>query len=223
MNLRSLEPVHGFLSARGLFLDAEKRERLEGFFLDLYRQNEEYNLTRVAPDDFALRHFVDSLLVIEAAEPMGRWLDLGCGPGFPAWPLALVFPEIRMTAMDGSEKPLGFLRRHLLPNLEVVQGRAEDLGASRFEVVTGRALAPFAVQAEVSLPWVVVGGCFVPFRTPVDRGAAEAFPAARFGAELESVVETGDPPRLFPVYRKTSPTPPESRRVWAAIKSNPLS
>lgn len=175
------------------------------------------------PEDFATRHFVDSLLVTEAMEPVGHWLDIGCGPGFPSWPLALVYPGLWVTAMDGSAKPLGFLRRHLLPNLDVVQGRAEDLGAGRYDVVTGRALAPFAVQAEVSLAWVAVGGSFVPFRTPADRAAVEAFPAARLGAELESLVEVGDPARLFPVFRKTSATCPSNARSWADIKRRPLS
>ncbi|MGE3125881.1 MAG: 16S rRNA (guanine(527)-N(7))-methyltransferase RsmG [Fimbriimonadaceae bacterium] len=223
MNLRLLEPAHAYLSLRGLALNEDRRARLEAFFLDLYAENEEYNLTRVAPEDFALRHFVDSLRITEAVEPVGYWLDLGCGPGFPSWPLALVYPDLRVTAMDGSAKPLGFLRRHLLPNLDVVQGRAEDLGAPRYDVVTGRALAPCAVQAEVSLPWVAVGGCFVPFRTPTELEAIRAFPAASVGAELEAVYEVGEPARLFPVFRKTSATPPGSRRSWATIKSRPLS
>lgn len=223
MNLRLLEPAHAYLSLRNLALDEDRRARLEAFFFDLYAENEEYNLTRVAPEDFALRHFVDSLRITEAVEPEGCWLDLGCGPGFPSWPLALVYPELQVTAMDGSAKPLGFLRRHLLANLDVVQGRAEDLGAPRFDVVSGRALAPFAVQAEVSLPWVAVGGCFVPFRTPADREAIEAFPAPKVGAGLEALYEVGQPARLFPVFRKNVATPPESRRSWTTIKSRPLS
>lgn len=220
-----LAPAVEALSRAGARPSPEALRRLEGFFEGLYEANRVQNLTRVPPEEFAVRHFADSLLVAEAVPPEGEWLDIGCGPGFPCWPLALAFPGLRVVGLDGSARPLRFLRRHPLPNLSVVQGRAEALGERRFDVVTGRAVAPLAVQAEVSIPWAKVGGVFVPFRTPADQEAAQAFPARRLGAELERLARVEGPDgtvRLFPVYRKLAPTPGSALRSWAEIRSRPL-
>jgi 16S rRNA (guanine527-N7)-methyltransferase len=218
-----LAAVRDYASARGL---APDWGALLAYFEGLYRANEVQNLTRVAPEDFALRHVLDSLLVAEAVEPAGAWLDVGTGPGLPAWPLAWAYPSLRVVAMDSSGKPLAFLREHPLPNLEVVQARAEDSAEERFDVVTGRAVAPLAVQAEVSLPWVAVGGAFVPFRTPADEAAARDFPAGLLGAGLEALerreLPGGGAVRLFPVYRKLRKAPRRKRRSWAEIRRAPL-
>lgn len=220
----SLAPALGYMERQGASVGPERLQSLREFVAGLYEANEVQNLTRVPPEEFALRHLVDSLLVAEAAPPEGRWLDLGCGPGFPSWPLAWAYPTLSVTAMDGSERPLRFLRGHPLPNLVVEQRRAEEFDGRTFDVVTGRAFAPLAVQAEVSLPWVREGGAFVPFRTPADAEACLRLPAAALGAELERMVDVESPDgvvRLFPVFRKVAQSD-RPRRTWAQIRARPL-
>ena len=39
-------------------------------------------------------------------------LDIGTGPGLPAWPIACIRPDVRVTALESSEKPLKFLSKH---------------------------------------------------------------------------------------------------------------
>ena len=61
---------------------------------------------------------------------------------------------------------LGFLASQPLPNLEIVQGRAEEWEAREaFDVVTGRALAPLAIQLELSAGLARIGGAVIPMRT----------------------------------------------------------
>ena len=222
-----LSALAEYCSANGLVLSSGQAEAFERFGEALYEDNKVMNLTRVPYDQCGLRHFVDSILVQEFVAQGATVLDIGSGPGFPAWPLALLRPDVQVTALDGSAKALGFLRKHPLPNLHVVQGRAEEWRSRHgFDVVTGRALAPFPAQAEVSLPLVKIGGVFVPLRTSHDLSEIQSFPFDRLGAALESVATREwpglDGQRCFPIVRKLSMTPKQYPRRWPEIKSKPI-
>jgi 16S rRNA (guanine527-N7)-methyltransferase len=79
-------------------------------------------------------------------------LDIGSGAGFPALPLKLWAPHIRLTLIESNHKKAAFLRevaRALtLTNINVITDRAEVLAARpdfpRAEVVTLRAVEHFA-------------------------------------------------------------------------------
>lgn len=191
----------------------------------LYARNALMNLTRVPREECFRRHFLDSLLLQDLLSYGAEVLDIGTGPGFPAWPLACARPDLRVLALDSSGKMLGFLREHPLPNLEVVQARAEEWGVrERFDVVTGRAVAPLPLQLELSAPAVRLGGAVVPMRTPAER--PDLGSGAILGLELEAVHERPlagtDAVRLFPVYRKMRATPIKYPRAWADMKRRPL-
>jgi 16S rRNA (guanine527-N7)-methyltransferase len=80
-----------------------------------------------------------------------RVLDIGSGAGFPALPLKIWSPEIRLTLIESNHKKTAFLRevaRALtLTNIDVISDRAETLTARedfpRAEVVTLRAVERF--------------------------------------------------------------------------------
>jgi 16S rRNA (guanine527-N7)-methyltransferase len=80
-----------------------------------------------------------------------RVLDIGSGAGFPALPLKIWSPEIRLTLVESNHKKTTFLRevaRALtLTNIDVISDRAETLAARedvpRAEVVTLRAVERF--------------------------------------------------------------------------------
>ncbi len=216
-----------FCLAEGMPLGQEQLAAFEAFAARLYELNAVMNLTRVPPDECELRHFIDSLLPARLIPQGSSVLDLGTGPGFPAWPLACARPDLRVTALDGSNKGLGFLRSQPLTNLEVVQARAEEWDRREsFDFVTGRALAPVPLQVELSAAWVKVGGLLAPFRTPSEQEAVQALPAKKLGLELEGFesipLPEGDAVRLFPLLRKVVKTPREFPRTWARMKAKPL-
>ncbi len=222
-----LGPLTAFCAGQGFALTPVQEEAFLEFGRALYETNAVMNLTRVPVEECVSRHFLDSVLVAPLLEVGWSVVDVGTGPGFPAWPLACARPDLMVTALDGSNKGLGFLRRHPLPNLRVVQARAEEwTERERFDAATGRALAPFPVQMEVCAPWVRKGGLLVPFRTPAELAQVEAFPAGRLGLRLERVVEVPLPEtdviRLFPVFVKVERTDRAFPRRWAEIKARPL-
>lgn len=210
----------------GLSTAPEVFEAVLAFEDSLYERNSVMNLTRVQREQFLLRHVVDSLLISEFAPSGARVLDLGTGPGLPAWPLALFRPDLSVTAMDSSGKMLGFLREHPLPNLEIRQGRAEDVSeADGYELVTGRAFAPLPIQLEASSKWCKIGGRVVPFRTPQDAVPTPEtlglLGLRHITNELRSLPE-GAGERLFPVFEKTRSGDPRYPRRWADMKKRPL-
>ena len=152
-------------------------------------------------------------------------LDIGTGPGFPAWPLALARPDLSVVGLDSSGKMLGFLRSQPLPNLTVVQDRAEKWPEREaFDVVTGRAVAPLAIQLELSAPLLKVGGLLIPMRTPSDDLSAplwEALGLRPAGKHARPLPGT-DVVRVFPTYVKERPTPVRFPRPWPEMRANPL-
>lgn len=199
--------------------------KLEAFLDALYEHNKSVNLTSIPRDAAWVRHIEDSLLHEDLIPSGSRVLDIGCGPGFPAWPLALVRPDLQVTALDANGKMLDFLRTQPLENLTIIQGRAEEMAMiEKFDVVTGRAVAPLAIQLETSARPLRQGGFFIPMRTTKDRAEAERLKEA-IGLALQAVHErnlgeVGQ--RLFPVWKKAARTPKGFPRSWAQIKKQPL-
>ena len=196
---------------------------IQGFAEAMARHNAVKNLTRIPLEDWDCRHFAESVLMLPFLHGVDV-LDIGCGPGFPSFPLAAVRPELNVTAIDSNKKMLDFLITQATENLEVVHGRMEDVGwTEMFTTVTGRAVAPLPIQLEISAKACAVGGYVIPFRTTHD--VLEGDFVSALGLELEKV-ETRELPdgitRVFPMYKKVKPTPEEFPRQWAMIKKHPL-
>ena len=78
-----------------------------------------------------------------------RVLDLGSGAGLPGIPLAVALPELRFVLLDGNGKKARFCRHAVralgLPNVEVVEGRAEGGAPSPpFDAAVVRAVGSLA-------------------------------------------------------------------------------
>jgi 16S rRNA (guanine527-N7)-methyltransferase len=211
----------------GIELTVDQLEAFQAFEVALYAANEVMNLTRVSQEDAWLRHFVDSLLFQDLIPLAATVLDVGTGPGFPSWPLACARPDLIVVALDSSGKMLGFLRRQQLPNLEVVQARAEEWDRiEQFDIVTGRAVAPLSAQLEISAPFAKVGGSVLLMRTPAEETALTRFPVETLGLgppKLHSRALPGtDVFRLGATFAKIAKTPRQYPRPWAEIKRKPI-
>lgn len=133
-----------------------------GFLELLERWNRVYNLTGVRdPAEIVDRHVVESL----ALRPWlrgERIADVGTGAGLPGMPLAIAEPERRFTLIDTRAKRIRFLRHAVaelkLTNVELVQGRAEDLRPVHpFATVLARAVAPPAELLAICRPLTAPG------------------------------------------------------------------
>ncbi|HEX8545258.1 MAG TPA: 16S rRNA (guanine(527)-N(7))-methyltransferase RsmG [Pseudomonas sp.] len=114
----------------GVNLSEGQHTQLLAYLALLIKWNKAYNLTAVRnPDEMVSRHLLDSLSVVPfIAGP--RWLDVGSGGGMPGIPLAILFPEMKVTVLDSNGKKTRFLTQVKLElkldNLEVIHSRAES-------------------------------------------------------------------------------------------------
>lgn len=105
--------------------------------------------------EFCTRHVLHSLVIAKICGfgHDARVLDIGTGGGFPAIPLAIMFPSARFTATDSIGKKIRVVeevaRAIELRNLDAVCGRVESI-PGRWDYAVSRAVAP----ATMLLDWV---------------------------------------------------------------------
>ncbi len=121
-------------------------EKFKIYLQELKKWNRAYNLTSLKRDeDIIIKHFFDSLLYLKAI-PDGIFsiCDIGSGAGFPGVPVAIVRPELTVSLIEPSRKKCAFLRhiknRLRLQNIEVLEGRVEDIKDKQFDMGITRAL-----------------------------------------------------------------------------------
>jgi len=114
----------------------------------LYKEwNQKINvISRKDIDNLYIRHVLHSL----AIPPVVRFrsgadiLDLGTGGGFPGIPLAILYPEVNFTLIDGTRKKITVVKEVAdaigLTNVTARQIRAEEL-KGKFDFVVTRAVA----------------------------------------------------------------------------------
>lgn len=93
------------------------------------------------------RHIADSLVLAAGWRegPPPAMADLGSGVGLPGIPLALLFPDTKMTLIDRSGRRCRLVRRvvrMLEVDIEVVHGDVDDLPPSTLHAVVSRATLP---------------------------------------------------------------------------------
>lgn len=110
--------------------------------------NSQINLiSRKDIDNLEERHFLHSLAIAKflSFKPGTTVMDLGCGGGFPGIMLAIFFPDVKFTLIDGRNKKImvvkDIIQKLKLKNATAIHGRAEELKDQKFEFVVTRAVA----------------------------------------------------------------------------------
>ena len=107
------------------------------------------------------RHIEDSLQLVDIAPVAGHWIDLGSGAGFPGLVVAIVGagdPDFYVTLIESNRKKSAFLRAAVRATgapARVFCGRIEDyesLQTGPVDVISARALAPFADLCRLAFP-----------------------------------------------------------------------
>lgn len=164
-------------------------------FMDYYELLVEWNsfmnLTAITEfEDVCKKHFLDSLSVIHAI-PYEELLsmnlsliDIGTGAGFPGIPIAIVFPNIKVTLLDSLNKRINFLNTVIeklsLDNCITIHGRAEDFAKpsklrEQYDLCVSRAVANLTTLSEYCLPYIKLGGYFISYKS--EKIAEEAIHA----------------------------------------------
>ncbi|MGB3400390.1 MAG: 16S rRNA (guanine(527)-N(7))-methyltransferase RsmG [Candidatus Deferrimicrobiaceae bacterium] len=162
----SSDILAGLITGAGLSVPLPAVEKLVDHAREMLRWNRSIRLTAITdPAEVAVKHILDSLLLLRFAPFPGRILDFGSGAGYPGIPLAVVLPGSRFLLLESSGKKCAFLshilRRLSLANAEVVQARLERnrrLPIGTFEHIVTRATLPPEAAVTVLRPYIAAAG-----------------------------------------------------------------
>ena len=137
--------------------------------LYLYR-NKVHLISHADYRRIALRHFLPSLLALPDLAGRRSFADVGAGAGFPSIPLKIMTPEIPCTVFESVGKKAQFLKSLAgelrLPDIEVVNDRAERHQHRSFDVVLARAAGTVSFLVKTAAPMIDHDGVIVLFKSP---------------------------------------------------------
>jgi len=151
----------------------EMKSKLQKFMDLVLKENEVMNLTAITDyKEFIDKHFYDSLLPTEVIDFNNKKIiDIGSGAGFPGIPLAIVFPNSKVTLLDPMNKRCVFLKKVVdelgLKNVVIICKRAEDIDSllrESFDIVTARAVTNLRILVELTLPYLKNNGVLVAYK-----------------------------------------------------------
>lgn len=222
----------------GIELSGKQAEKFEKYYNTLIEWNEKINLTRIVePEEVALKHFADSLSVINYFDipENAKVIDVGTGAGFPGLPLKIYRDDINLTLLDSLNKRLVYLQEtaeKINAQVNTLHSRAEDAGKDKaqresYDVAVSRAVARLNTLCEYCLPFVKPGGSFIAMKAADYKDEIkEAENAIKvLGGEISSVNDfnlNGAGERAVIVIKKISPTPEKYPRNSKKIKNKPL-
>lgn len=150
----------------------ENKQNFEKYSKLFIEENHKVNLISNNDEKFLWeKHICDSLSLGLFFEKYGipeTMLDIGTGGGFPSVPIAIKYPQIKVSAIDSIGKKIRavqFLKKELyLENLIPIYDRVENIDG-KFDVVTSRAVASLDKICTYALPKTKKGGYFVVFKS----------------------------------------------------------
>ena len=162
----SLSPREEFIAAMGAHqaafgfdLGAEVVERLADHFDLVTEHNPLLHLTGSStPEEFAIRHVLESLTLLEFLPEGSRFADIGSGAGLPAIPCLIAREDLRSVLIESKEKKANFLKAaveklELKERSTVVARQFAELQRPNVTHVTCRALDRFAQHLPRLVKW----------------------------------------------------------------------
>ena len=216
-------------------------------FIEYINIFEEYNknvnlISRNDVNYLFEKHIYDSLsvnLFLEKYIKRGKnikLLDIGTGGGFPALPIAILFPFISVYPVDSVNKKINFIKSASeklgIKNIFPLACRIEDYAVNNkngFDLVTSRAVAHLRIILEYALPFLNIGGYFIAYKSlKSDEELKEAENAiSKLNTVLIDKIEYSLPldfenKRVLLIFKKEKETPLIYPRRNGIIKKYPL-
>jgi 16S rRNA (guanine527-N7)-methyltransferase len=163
------ESVKGNAQEFRIELHADQIEHLSDYYALIMKWNERLHL--VAPcsaEEFAIRHVLESLLLLRHLPENASIVDVGSGAGLPTISCLIVRDDITATLIESSQKKGVFLRealRAIRPagRAQLTVARFQDIPAPRADFVTCRALDRFEDTLPQLVEWAPPHATFLLF------------------------------------------------------------
>jgi 16S rRNA (guanine527-N7)-methyltransferase len=204
----------------------------------LAKWNLEFHFSKFTTVPDLLKHLIYPSLALSPLFPEGiRIIDLGCGPGIPGIPLAVLRPDLQILCLDSSATAIEFVafssKSLGLANIQAVSGRAESLAhdpefRGSFDSALSRALTSIPIALEISSGFVKRCGSII---IQCSEGTSSALQSndpltLKLGCAFDRVgfVDSDliDGFTNFACFRKIAETPSKFPRSWPAMKRRPI-
>jgi 16S rRNA (guanine527-N7)-methyltransferase len=154
-------------------------ERLCSYYELLLKWNPRLHLVApCSPEEFAVRHLLESLVLLPHLAQGARVADIGSGAGLPIIPCLIMRADLRATLIESSEKKVVFLREALRQvssrdAARLLATRFEDVSAPPVDIVTCRALDRFQQMLPEIINWSPPSSTLLLFGGPSMRKEIE--------------------------------------------------
>lgn len=158
-----LASLRKLLELSGISLTHAQYDQLWHYHRLLREANPELNLTRIHNfENMVLKHYVDSLLVLQFVKLPSPLIDMGSGPGLPGIPLKIACPEVEMILAEPRGARADFLQSVIdklrLSKIEVYAGRINSKYDRPVAGVITRAVASIPETLDAIAPCLISGG-----------------------------------------------------------------
>lgn len=143
----------------GVELSDENVERLADYYELVQEHNPLLHLVGpCSPDEFAVRHILESLMLLEHLPTNARFADVGAGAGLPSIPCVIVRDDLKSVLIESKEKKTKFLvhsaaELKIADRIDVINAQFAEVEDRDFTHITCRALDKFTAKLPSLLKW----------------------------------------------------------------------
>jgi 16S rRNA (guanine527-N7)-methyltransferase len=158
-NRTFVEALELNMASYGVYLGTETLAGLREYYALLIRWNQRLHLVApCSPEEFAIRHILESLLLLDHLPQSARLADIGSGAGLPIIPCLIVRPDLNATLIESSQKKAVFLREALnhagiSSGTTIIAKPFEETPTPNVDFVTSRALDHFISKIPNLINW----------------------------------------------------------------------
>ncbi|REJ79238.1 MAG: 16S rRNA (guanine(527)-N(7))-methyltransferase RsmG [Acidobacteria bacterium] len=164
----------------GIELSPDHSRQLADYYEFLVSKNERLHLVApCSPEEFAVRHVLESLFVTDRISPRRMVVDVGSGGGLPGLPIAIVRKDLTTILIESKEKKSTFLEAAVTKlgigeRVKVVNKQFAESYARQDAIIVSRALDKFTNVLPRLLKWAAGRRCILFGGPSLEEALAES-------------------------------------------------
>ena len=153
----------------GVEFQSEHLERLISYYELLLKWNPKLHLVApCSPEEFAVRHILESLTLLSHLPANAHVADVGTGAGLPIIPCLLIRDDLHGVLIESSQRKAAFLKealRAIKPRdrTQLIVARFEDVPCPEVAFITCRALDKFTELLPKLIDWAPLNATYLLF------------------------------------------------------------